>query len=155
MRTSLVVLKAMTHEPTGALVAAPTTSLPEDIGGVRNWDYRYCWLRDSVLTLEALLKGGYTDEALRLPRLRLPRRRRATRTSLQIMYGLGGERRLTEFELPHLPGYEGSSPVRIGNAASEQFQLDVYGEVVGAGCAVLEHTGPAARAAASRRAGGR
>ena len=138
--TSLVVLKAMTHELTGALVAAPTTSLPEDIGGVRNWDYRYCWLRDSVLTLEALLKGGYTDEALAF-RDFVFRAVSADPEGLQIMYGLGGERRLTEFELPHLPGYEGSSPVRVGNAASEQFQLDVFGEVIGAGYAVLEHTG--------------
>ena len=129
VRASLVVLKAMTHEPTGALVAAPTTSLPEDIGGVRNWDYRYCWLRDSVLTLEALLQGGYTDEAMAF-RDFVFRAASADPANLQIMYGLGGERRLTEFELPHLPGYEGSRPVRIGNAASEQFQLDVYGEVV-------------------------
>jgi GH15 family glucan-1,4-alpha-glucosidase len=140
VRTSLVVLKAMTHELTGGLVAAPTTSLPEDIGGVRNWDYRYCWLRDSVLTLEALLKGGYTDEALAF-RDFVFRAVSADPESVQIMYGIGGERRLTEFELPHLPGYEGSAPVRVGNAASEQFQLDVFGEVVGTGYAVLEHTG--------------
>ena len=140
VRTSLVVLKAMTHELTGALVAAPTTSLPEDIGGVRNWDYRYCWLRDSVLTLEALAKGGYTDEALSF-RDFVFRAATSDPGSLQIMYGLGGERRLTEFELPHLPGYEGSSPVRVGNAASEQFQLDVYGEVVGVGYTVMEHLG--------------
>jgi GH15 family glucan-1,4-alpha-glucosidase len=140
VRTSLVVLKAMTHELTGALVAAPTTSLPEEIGGVRNWDYRYCWLRDSALTLEALLKGGYTDEAIAF-RDFVFRAVSGDPGSLQIMYGLGGERRLTEFELPHLPGYEGSSPVRIGNAASEQFQLDVYGEVIGAGYAVLERLG--------------
>jgi GH15 family glucan-1,4-alpha-glucosidase len=142
VRTSLVVLKAMTHEVTGALVAAPTTSLPEDIGGARNWDYRYCWLRDSVLTLESLLKGGYTDEAVAFRDFVL-RAVSADPGSLQIMYGLGGERRLTEFELPHLPGYEGSTPVRIGNAASEQFQLDVSGEVIGAGYAVLEHLGQA------------
>ncbi|HEX2503940.1 MAG TPA: glycoside hydrolase family 15 protein [Miltoncostaeaceae bacterium] len=142
VRTSLVVLKAMTHELTGALVAAPTTSLPEDIGGVRNWDYRYCWLRDSVLTLEALLKGGYTDEALAF-RDFVFRAVSADPESVQIMYGIEGERRLTEFELPHLPGYEGSSPVRVGNAASEQFQLDVFGEVMSAAFAVLEHTGQA------------
>ncbi len=142
VRSSLVVLKAMTHELTGALVAAPTTSLPEEIGGVRNWDYRYCWLRDSVLSLEALLKGGYTDEALAF-RDFVFRAVSADPQSVQIMYGVGGERRLTEFELPHLPGYEGSSPVRIGNAASEQFQLDVYGEVVGAAHAVLERLGQA------------
>jgi GH15 family glucan-1,4-alpha-glucosidase len=137
VRTSLVVLKAMTHELTGALVAAPTTSLPEDIGGGRNWDYRYCWLRDSVLTLEALLTGGYVDEALAFQRF-VNRSVPGDPSSLQIMYGVGGERRLTEFELPHLPGYEGSRPVRIGNAASEQFQLDVYGEVVAAAYAVRE-----------------
>jgi GH15 family glucan-1,4-alpha-glucosidase len=140
VRASLVVLKAMTHEPTGALVAAPTTSLPEDIGGVRNWDYRYCWLRDSVLTLEALLLGGYTDEAVAF-RDFVFRAASADPANLQIMYGLGGERRLTEFELPHLPGYEGSRPVRIGNAASEQFQLDVYGEVVAAAYAVSQWLG--------------
>ena len=128
--TSLVALKAMTSEITGALIAAPTTSLPEDIGGVRNWDYRYCWLRDSVLALEALLDAGYTEEAIAF-RDFLLRVATGDPTKLQIMYGIGGERRLTEFELPELPGYENSKPVRIGNAASEQFQLDVYGEVVG------------------------
>jgi GH15 family glucan-1,4-alpha-glucosidase len=128
--TSLIALKAMTSETTGALIAAPTTSLPEEIGGVRNWDYRYCWLRDSVLALEALLDAGYTDEALAF-RDYLLRVGTGDPTTAQIMYGVGGERRLTEFELPHLPGYEGSKPVRVGNAASEQFQLDVYGEVAG------------------------
>jgi GH15 family glucan-1,4-alpha-glucosidase len=128
--TSLIVLKAMTSETTGGVIAAPTTSLPEDIGGVRNWDYRYCWLRDSVLALEALLAAGYTDEALAF-RDFLLRVGTGDPTKIQIMYGIGGERRLTEFELAELPGYEGSRPVRIGNAASEQFQLDVYGEVVG------------------------
>ena len=126
--TSLIVLKAMTSETTGAVIAAPTTSLPEDIGGIRNWDYRYCWLRDSVLALEALLAGGYTDEAVAF-RDFLLRVATGDPTKIQIMYGIGGERRLTEFEVPELPGYEGSQPVRIGNAASEQFQLDVYGEV--------------------------
>jgi GH15 family glucan-1,4-alpha-glucosidase len=127
--TSLIALKAMTSETTGAIVAAPTTSLPEEIGGVRNWDYRYCWLRDSALALEALLDAGYTEEALAFRGFMMragtgdPRR-------IQIMYGLAGERRLTEFEVDDLPGYEGSRPVRVGNAASEQFQLDVYGEVV-------------------------
>ncbi|HEX5470076.1 MAG TPA: glycoside hydrolase family 15 protein [Gaiellaceae bacterium] len=130
--TSLIVLKAMTFETTGALVAAPTTSLPEDVGGERNWDYRYCWLRDSVLALEALLSAGYTEEALAF-RDYLLRVGTGDPTSIQIMYGIGGERRLTEFELEGLPGYEGSRPVRIGNAASEQFQLDVYGEVIGVG----------------------
>ena len=128
--TSLIVLKAMTSETTGAVIAAPTTSLPEDIGGIRNWDYRYCWLRDSVLALEALLAAEYTDEALAF-RDFLLRVATGDPTKIQIMYGIGGERRLTEFELPELPGYEGSKPVRVGNAASEQFQLDVYGEVAG------------------------
>ena len=128
--TSLIVLKAMTFETTGAVIAAPTTSLPEDIGGERNWDYRYCWLRDSVLALEALLATGYTEEALGF-RDYLLRVGTGDPTKIQIMYGIDGERRLTEFELEELPGYEGSKPVRIGNAASEQFQLDVYGEVLG------------------------
>ena len=128
--TSLIALKAMTSETTGAVIAAPTTSLPEEIGGERNWDYRYCWLRDSVLALEALLAAGYTDEALAFRDFML-RVGTGDPTTIQIMYGIGGERRLTEFELPELPGYEGSKPVRIGNAASEQFQLDVYGEVAG------------------------
>ncbi|MGN6373323.1 MAG: glycoside hydrolase family 15 protein [Solirubrobacteraceae bacterium] len=127
---SLIVLKAMTSEETGAVIAAPTTALPEDIGGVRNWDYRYCWLRDSVLALEALLAAGYTEEAMAF-RDFLLRVGTGDPRAIRIMYGVGGERRLTEFELPELPGYESSRPVRIGNAASEQFQLDVYGEVVG------------------------
>jgi GH15 family glucan-1,4-alpha-glucosidase len=126
--TSLIALKAMTSEITGAVVAAPTTSLPEELGGVRNWDYRYCWLRDSVLALEALLDAGYTDEALAFRNFLL-RVGTGDPSKIQIMYGVGGERRLTEFELDELPGYEGSAPVRVGNAASEQFQLDVYGEV--------------------------
>ncbi|MGH3919864.1 MAG: glycoside hydrolase family 15 protein, partial [Pseudonocardiaceae bacterium] len=127
---SLVTLKALTYAPTGGIVAAATTSLPEQLGGSRNWDYRYCWLRDSALALEALLDAGYTDEALAF-RDYLLRVGTGDPTTAQIMYGIGGERRLTEFELPHLPGYEGSKPVRVGNAASEQFQLDVYGEVAG------------------------
>jgi len=125
---SLIALKAMASETTGALIAAPTTSLPEDLGGVRNWDYRYCWLRDSVLALEALLDAGYTGEAIAF-RDFLLRVGTGDPRALQIMYGVGGERRLSEFELPHLPGYESSMPVRVGNAASEQFQLDVFGEV--------------------------
>jgi GH15 family glucan-1,4-alpha-glucosidase len=127
--TSLIVLRAMTFETTGAVIAAPTTSLPEDIGGGRNWDYRFCWLRDSVLTLEALLQTGYTAEALAF-RDYLLRVGTGDPKKIQIMYAIDGGRRLTEFELPELPGYEGSKPVRIGNAASEQFQLDVYGEVI-------------------------
>jgi GH15 family glucan-1,4-alpha-glucosidase len=128
--TSLIALKAMTSETTGAVIAAPTTSLPEDIGGERNWDYRYCWLRDSVLALEALLDAGYAEEALAFRDFML-RVGTGDPRAIQIMYGIGGERRLTEFELKELPGYEGSKPVRIGNAASEQFQLDVFGEVIG------------------------
>jgi GH15 family glucan-1,4-alpha-glucosidase len=126
---SLIALKAMTSHVTGGIVAAPTTSLPEEIGGVRNWDYRYCWLRDSALSLEALLDAGYFQEALAF-RDFLLRVGTGDPKAIQIMYGIRGERRLTEFELPGLPGYEGSAPVRVGNAASEQFQLDVYGEVV-------------------------
>jgi GH15 family glucan-1,4-alpha-glucosidase len=138
--TSLRVLKALTSETTGALVAAPTTSLPEDIGGVRNWDYRYCWLRDSVLALEALLAAERTDEALAF-RDFLMRVGTGDPKTARIMYGIGGERRLTEFELPHLPGYEGSKPVRVGNAASEQFQLDVYGEVMAVGFIAAQELG--------------
>jgi GH15 family glucan-1,4-alpha-glucosidase len=138
--TSLIVLKAMTHELTGALVAAPTTSLPEDVGGARNWDYRYCWLRDAVLTLNALLAGGYTEEALAFREF-VAHVATGDPASLQIMFGVGGERRLTEFELPHLPGYEGSAPVRVGNAASEQFQLDVYGELAAVSFVAAEHLG--------------
>src|SRR5436190_1914890 len=115
----------------GAFPLSPT-SLPEDIGGERNWDYRYCWLRDSVLALEALLAARYTEEALAF-RDFLLRVGTGDPTKIQIMYGIAGERRLTEFELGDLPGYEGSKPVRVGNAASEQFQLDVYGEVLGVG----------------------
>jgi GH15 family glucan-1,4-alpha-glucosidase len=127
---SLITLKALTDQETGAIVAAPTTSLPEDLGGARNWDYRYCWLRDSVLTLDALLEGGYTDEALAFGRWAL-RAGAGDVSKLQIMYGTEGQRQLEEFELDWLPGYEGSRPVRVGNAAAKQFQLDVYGEVAG------------------------
>jgi GH15 family glucan-1,4-alpha-glucosidase len=125
---SLMILKALTYEPTGGIVAAPTTSLPEWIGGVRNWDYRICWLRDATLTLLALLNCGYTDEAGAW-RTWLIRAVAGDPESTQIMYGLGGERRLPEWEVPWLPGYEASKPVRVGNAAHAQLQLDVYGEV--------------------------
>jgi GH15 family glucan-1,4-alpha-glucosidase len=127
---SLITLKALTDQMTGAIVAAPTTSLPEDLGGSRNWDYRFCWLRDSVLTLDALLEGGYSDEALAFGRWAL-RAGAGDVSKVQIMYGTEGQRHLEELELDWLPGYEGSRPVRVGNAAAKQFQLDVYGEVVG------------------------
>jgi len=128
---SLVVLKALTYAPTGGIVASPTTSLPEKIGGERNWDYRFCWLRDATLTLLAFLNAGYLEEA-RAWRVWLLRAAAGDPAALQIMYGVAGERRLSEITLDWLPGYEGSRPVRIGNAASEQFQLDVYGEVLDA-----------------------
>jgi GH15 family glucan-1,4-alpha-glucosidase len=128
---SLVVLKALTYAPTGGIVAAPTTSLPEKIGGERNWDYRFCWMRDATLTLLAFLNAGYLDEA-RAWRVWLLRATAGDPSALQIMDGVAGERRLWEFTLDWLPGYEGSRPVRVGNAASEQFQLDVYGEVLDA-----------------------
>jgi GH15 family glucan-1,4-alpha-glucosidase len=128
---SLITLKALTYAPTGGIVAAATTSLPEQLGGVRNWDYRYCWLRDATFTLLSLLNTGYLDEA-RAWRGWLLRAVAGHPAETQIMYGLAGERRLTELELDWLPGYEGSQPVRVGNAASGQFQLDVYGEVMDA-----------------------
>jgi GH15 family glucan-1,4-alpha-glucosidase len=126
---SLITLKALTYAPTGGIVAAVTTSLPEALGGVRNWDYRFCWLRDATFTLYALMTAGYKEEASAW-RDWLLRTVAGDPSQLQIMYGAAGERRLTEIELPWLPGYEGSSPVRIGNAAVDQFQLDVYGEVM-------------------------
>jgi GH15 family glucan-1,4-alpha-glucosidase len=128
---SLITLKALTYAPTGGIVAAATTSLPEQIGSVRNWDYRYCWLRDATFTLFALLGAGYIDEAGAW-REWLLRAVAGAPGDTQIMYGLAGERRLTEWEVPWLDGYEGSRPVRVGNAAANQFQLDIYGEVIDA-----------------------
>jgi GH15 family glucan-1,4-alpha-glucosidase len=128
---SLITLKALTYSPTGGIVAAPTTSLPERLGGGRNWDYRFCWLRDATLTLLALMNGGYYGEA-RAWRDWLLRAAAGSPSQVQIMYGLAGERRLTEYEVPWLPGYENSRPVRIGNAAHGQLQLDVFGEVMDA-----------------------
>jgi GH15 family glucan-1,4-alpha-glucosidase len=126
---SLLTLRALTYAPTGGIVAAATTSLPEELGGLRNWDYRYCWLRDATLTLYALLSGGYTDSAAAW-RDWLMRAVAGSPGDLQIVYSLRGMRRLPEIELAWLAGYEGSQPVRIGNDADKQFQLDVYGEVI-------------------------
>jgi pentatricopeptide repeat protein len=128
---SLITVKALTYAPTGGVVAAATTSLPEKLGGVRNWDYRYCWLRDATLTLRALLHAGFTDEATQWGHWLL-RAVAGDPADLQMLYGVAGERFLGEHELPHLRGYEGSRPVRIGNAATKQFQLDVYGEIMDA-----------------------
>ncbi|HEX6010881.1 MAG TPA: glycoside hydrolase family 15 protein [Geminicoccaceae bacterium] len=131
VRRSLITLKALTYSPTGGIVAAPTTSLPEKLGGPRNWDYRFCWLRDATLTLLALMDAGYHAEA-RAWRDWLLRAVAGSPDQLQIMYGLAGERRLAEWEVPWLPGYEGSRPVRVGNAAHGQLQLDVFGEMMDA-----------------------
>src|ERR1700724_3508233 len=128
---SLITLKALTYAPTGGIVAAPTTSLPEQLGGPRNWDYRFCWLRDATLTLLALMNTGYGDEALAW-REWLLRAVAGRPEEVQIMYGIAGERRLIEWEVPWLPGYEGAIPVRVGNAAFKQLQLDVFGEVMDA-----------------------
>ncbi len=131
MTRSLIMLKSLTYAPTGGMVAAPTTSLPEFIGGPRNWDYRFCWLRDATLTLLSLMNAGYYDEA-QMWREWLLRAVAGSPRQIQIMYGMRGERRLTEWEVPWLPGYENSKPVRIGNAAHKQLQLDIFGEVMDA-----------------------
>jgi GH15 family glucan-1,4-alpha-glucosidase len=126
---SLITLKALIYEPTGGIVAAPTTSLPEQFGGVRNWDYRFCWLRDATFTLNTMLLAGYTDEAVAWCKWLL-RAVAGSAKDVQILYSVDGQRRLPEVELGWLPGYDGAAPVRVGNAAIEQFQLDVYGEVM-------------------------
>jgi GH15 family glucan-1,4-alpha-glucosidase len=131
IKRSLITLKALIHQGTGGIIAAPTTSLPEHIGGTRNWDYRYCWLRDATLTLLALMNAGYYEEATAW-RDWLLRAIAGSPQDMQIMYGVAGERRLTEWEMPWLPGYEGSRPVRVGNEAYAQLQIDVFGEVMDA-----------------------
>jgi GH15 family glucan-1,4-alpha-glucosidase len=131
IRRSLITLKALTHTPTGGMIAAPTTSLPEQFGGVRNWDYRFCWVRDATFTLLAMMNAGHFDEA-RAWRDWLLRAVAGSPEQMQIMYGVAGERRLTEWIADWLPGYQGAAPVRIGNAAHDQFQLDVYGELMDA-----------------------
>ncbi len=142
IHSSLLLLKALTYAPTGGIVAAPTCSLPERIGGVRNWDYRFCWLRDATLTLLAMVQAGYNDEAVAW-RAWLLRAVAGDPADVQIMYGLGGERRLDERELGWLPGYEGSRPVRTGNGACQQLQLDVYGEVLDSLYQARVHGAPA------------
>ena len=131
VRRSLITLKALTYRPTGGIVAAPTMALPERFGGTRNWDYRYCWIRDASLTLLSLMHGGFYEEAQDW-RIWLRRAVAGLPAQAQIMYGIAGERWLPELEIPWLPGYQGAGPVRIGNAASGQFQLDVYGEILDA-----------------------
>ena len=128
---SLITLKALTFGPTGGIVAAPTTSLPEKLGGARNWDYRFCWLRDATFTLLALMNSGYTEEASAWHNWLL-RAAAGSPANMQIMYGIWGQRRLLEWEAGWLDGYEGAQPVRVGNAAHAQLQLDVYGELIDA-----------------------
>ncbi|MGH8515288.1 MAG: glycoside hydrolase family 15 protein, partial [Gammaproteobacteria bacterium] len=128
---SLLTLRALIFEPSGGIVAAPTTSLPEQLGGARNWDYRFCWLRDATFTLLALMNGGYAHEAMRW-RSWLIRALGGEPALVQVLYGLGGERNIPERTLPWLSGYDGAKPVRAGNAASGQLQLDIYGEVLDA-----------------------
>jgi GH15 family glucan-1,4-alpha-glucosidase len=138
VRRSLIVLKGLSYEPTGGIVAAPTTSLPEQFGGERNWDYRFCWARDATFVLSALVNAGYHDEASAW-RDWVRRAVAGSPGQLQVLYGLAGERRLEEYEVTWLKGYEGARPVRVGNAASNQFQLDIFGELVGAFSHAMKH----------------
>jgi len=138
VRRSLIVLKGLSYEPTGGIVAAPTTSLPEQFGGQRNWDYRFCWARDATFVLSALVNAGYHDEASAW-RDWVRRAVAGSPGQLQVLYGIAGERRLEEYELTWLNGYEGAKPVRVGNAASNQFQLDIFGELVGAFSHAMKH----------------